>query len=126
MKEKKIKKLYSGPIWDDLPEELLVKISKCLKYSFQVGYFLVVCTSWRSAVPFPPHKRLSIVPKYIPSKKPHIVAEQFKGDGQSQFRLLNPVTGSPFPISSSPSNLFLRGYRQNKECGRQQRIAMNK
>ncbi|KAK4711685.1 hypothetical protein R3W88_006198 [Solanum pinnatisectum] len=138
MKEKKTKNIYSWPIWADLPEELLVKISKCLKCSFQVGHFRAVCTSWRSAVLFPPHKRLSIVPKYIPSKKPHskyirrlvfrldlqqlppssstpsptsyliAVAEQFKGDGQSQLRLLNPVTGSPIPISSSPSNFFPR------------------
>uniref|UniRef100_M0ZMJ4 F-box family protein n=1 Tax=Solanum tuberosum TaxID=4113 RepID=M0ZMJ4_SOLTU len=144
MKEKKTKNIYSWPIWADLPEELLVKISKCLKYSFQVGHFRAVCTSWRSAVPFPPHKRLSIVPKYIPSKKPHskyirrlvfrldlqqlppssstpsptssliAVAEQFKGDGQSQLRLLNPVTGSPIPISSSPSNLFPREINLNK------------
>ncbi|KAG5623249.1 hypothetical protein H5410_008467 [Solanum commersonii] len=67
MKEKKTKNIYSWPVWADLPEELLVKISKCLKYSFQVGHFRAVCTSWRSAVPFPPHKRPSIVPKYIPS-----------------------------------------------------------
>ncbi|KAH0718333.1 hypothetical protein KY290_014926 [Solanum tuberosum] len=144
MKEKKTKNIYSWPVCDDLPEELLVKISKCLKYSFQVGHFRAVCTSWRSAVPFPPHTRLSIVPKYIPSKKPHskyirrsvfrldlqqlppssstpsptsyliAVAEQFKGDGQSQLRLLNPVTGSPIPISSSPSNLFPREINLNK------------
>ncbi|TMX04184.1 hypothetical protein EJD97_011052 [Solanum chilense] len=144
MKEKKMKKLYSWPIWADLPEELLVKISKCLKYSFQVGHFRAVCTSWRSAVPlFPLHKRLSIVPKYIGSKKPQskcmnrlvfrldlqqlppsspsptsyliAVAEQFNGDGQSQLHLLNPVTGSPIPISSSPSNLlFPREINLNK------------
>ncbi|XP_055804913.1 F-box protein SKIP23-like [Solanum dulcamara] len=145
MNEKKTKKLYSWPIWADLPEELVVKISKCLEYSFQVGHFRAVCTSWRSAVPPPPHKRLSILPKYNPSKNPPdnckyirrlvfrldlqqlppssspstnsyliAVAEQFDGDGQSQLRLLNPITGSPIPISSSSSNLFPREINLNK------------
>ncbi|MCE0481515.1 hypothetical protein HAX54_039317 [Datura stramonium] len=147
MNEKKNKNLYSWPIWADLPEELLVNISKCLKYSFQVGHFRAVCTSWRSAVPRPPHKTLFIVPKYN-NKKPHTTckyikrlvfrldlqqlppsslsssssptsyliaaAEQFSGDGQSQLRLLNPVTGSPIPISSTPSNLFPREIDLNK------------
>ncbi|PHU26912.1 hypothetical protein BC332_05244 [Capsicum chinense] len=135
MNEKKTKKLYSCPKWADLPEELLLEISKCLEYSFQVGHFRAVCTSWRSAVPRPPHKSLYIVPKYNPSKNPHMtnikyiarfvfrlelkeippsssippttfliaVGKQYGGDGQSQLRLLNPITGSPIPISSTPS-----------------------
>ncbi|PHU26913.1 hypothetical protein BC332_05245 [Capsicum chinense] len=135
MNEKKTKKMYSWPKWVDLPEELLLKISKCLKYSFEVGHFRAVCTSWRSAAPPPPHNKLYIVPKYNHSKKPHSTSKYFKrlvfrleleetppsssssltsyliaageqygGDGQSQLRLLNPVTGSP--ISSTPSNPF--------------------
>ncbi|CAN4083512.1 unnamed protein product [Withania somnifera] len=142
MTQKKTKNLYSCPVWADLPQELLIKISKCFKYSFQVGHFRAVCTSWKSAVPPPPQKRLSIVPKYDPTKKPPTtckyvkklvlrlnlqqlpsssptsfliaVAEQFGGDGQSQLLLLNPVTGSPIPISSIPSNLFPREINLNK------------
>ncbi|XP_059292980.1 F-box protein SKIP23-like [Lycium ferocissimum] len=135
MNEKGTKKLYS---WADLPEELLVKISKYLKYSYRVGHFRAVCTSWRAAVPRPPDKRLFIVPKYNPSKKSHMrrfvfrldlqelppssssssptsyliaVGEQLREDGQSQLRLLNPVTASPIPISS---NLFPRESNLNK------------
>ncbi|XP_060193570.1 F-box protein SKIP23-like [Lycium barbarum] len=141
MNEKKTKKLYSWPIWADLPEELLVKICECLNYSFQVGHFRAVCTAWRSAVPRPPHKRLFVVPKYY-RKKPRIlaskymrrficrldlqelppssssptsyliaVAEEYCGDGQSQLRLLNPITGSPIPISSFPREINLNKLR---------------
>ncbi|XP_060191267.1 F-box protein SKIP23-like [Lycium barbarum] len=143
MNEKKTKNLYSWPIWADLPDELLLKICKCLKYSFQVGHFRAVCTSWRSAVPRPPHKTLHM-PKCNSSKKPHTtitfigklvfrldlqglphssstptsyliaVEEQYSGDGETQLRLLNPITGSPIPISSTPSNLFPREISLNK------------
>ncbi|XP_009757775.1 F-box protein SKIP23-like [Nicotiana tabacum] len=138
MNERRTKtNLYSWPKWADLPDELLVKICKCLKYSFQVGNFRAVCTSWRSTVPPPSCKKLSSGSAAIttePTKKPHrkyirrlvyrlelqqlppsssssssppssyliAVEEHYGEDGQSQLRLLNPITGTP--ISSTPSN----------------------
>ncbi|CAN4078652.1 unnamed protein product [Withania somnifera] len=101
MNEKKSKNLYCRPIWADLPEELLLKISKCLKYSFQVGQFRAACTSWRSAVPRPPHKKLLIVPKYTPSKKPHMTTSKYIRRSVFRLELLE------VPPSSSSTTSYL-------------------
>ncbi|KAG7567515.1 F-box-like domain superfamily [Arabidopsis thaliana x Arabidopsis arenosa] len=50
-KKKKISSLY--PDWSQFPEELLHFISKNLDNCFDVVHARSVCTSWRSAFPFP-------------------------------------------------------------------------
>lgn len=118
-----------------------------LKYSFEVGHFRAVCTSWRCAVPPPPRNRLTMVSKYPPPGKESdaaflasklirrlvfrlqlgeiplssssssptsyliAVEEHYDGDGQTKLRLLNPITGTPIPVSS---NLFPREINLNK------------